>query len=181
MKRHSRLLAMLLMVAAAALVSSGCAATNGGEPPDVGNGGLGSVEKDKQQNAKLAYEDSMERMILALDDEEGPPLDQSISAGDKQALTLAAQRWDAAVNLAAGTKPPKDITKEHANLVKAMKDLSKWNHRIANAAPNKARTKRAAKQAQKSKAAKDYGAAIAALQAKDYQIGPPIQEQEPSL
>lgn len=165
---------MVLLVLASATLATGCNA--GGEPPES-TGGLGSAANDQRQSQKLAYEDQMERMITALDDPEAPELQRSVNQGDRRQLAAAAQRWDAAIGMAEAATPPEEVAKTHAELVAAMKELSRWNHRIAKAAPNKTRTRRLAKKAQNSPAAKRYGKAIDDLQARGYTIGPPLQDE----
>ena len=160
----ARRLLTVLLVMAIALLAAGCGEDEG-QLANVPVGGKASAEQQKQ-----SYEESMDRMRSQLEDANAPALERSIAAGNKRQLEGAALRWDSATATVASIDPPADIASAHRDLVKAMKGLGDWNRKIAAGAPNKSRTRRLARQAQASKDAAAFQAAITKIEARGYHV-----------
>jgi hypothetical protein len=169
--RGRRIIALGALVLTGALVGAGCA------DEDPGPSKLISQPSAEQQ--KNDYMEAFGAMQATIEDPSAPPVEQSINTGNRKELLNLARHWDDATAKAAAIQPPEEIAAEHNQLVKAMKGLGDWNRQIAAAAPNKAKVKATFKQAQKSEASKNYGAALEAMVAKDYQVfGDPDATEE---
>jgi hypothetical protein len=164
--RSALLLALALCLAA---VLGGCGAKDA-NGPGPGYGSDTSSSSTAAGDAKQAYLNAMAGVQQQMEDQSAPPVTQSIQLGNRQQLINAAGRWDAGIAAIAAIHPPPDIAALHAQLLAAMRILGTWNHRIAAAAPNKRRTEALYKQANASAASHQYGAAIAGLKAKGYDI-----------
>jgi hypothetical protein len=157
------------MLLIAALCALGLAACGGGANGPAAFDS-GSLTGDTSQDQKAAYDTSMERMRSTLEDASAPPIDQSIAKGNRKQLLSMATRWDEAIQVVAAADPPQEISAQHTKLLRAMRQLGIWNHRIAEAAPNAKRTKSLGTAAQKSQAAKDFGSAVASIESAGYSV-----------
>lgn len=173
--RRSALLVMSAIVGSLAL--AGCGDSGSAGPYAGGRTSSLSAEQQKQD-----YAAALERMMVSMEDENAPPVERSIQTANRKELLANTLRWDQALATLEGADPPKDAKPAHDKLVQAMRDLSAWNQRIAKAAPNKARTRRIAKQALNSPAAASYGEALAQLEALGYlPAGEPLEGASPPV
>lgn len=162
MSRLMGRMAMLCVVLLTAVAVAAC----GEQDPGPRAAGLGTGPSDEQK--KIEYQDAMERMRAEVENPSAPPLEQSIATANRNQLLDAARRWDQAVAIGKSVTPPKDIAAAHKDLVAAMEGLGRWNRQIAQAAPNKPNTKKVARRARKSPEAKQFQAAVEALEAAGY-------------
>lgn len=164
-RRSTRAIRIVGLVLVAAMLLAACGQS------DPGPGSVG-LDQPSEASQKTAYQDTLDRMAESLEDPDAPPFDRSISIGDKQQLRLAAQRWDQAVSIVSSASPPEDAQSAHEQLVTAMRQLGEYNNAIAAAAPNKAKTKRAARKAQNSAAARSFNEALNRLATLGYDVLP---------
>lgn len=166
--RHTarlRRIALVTTVAGAVALAGGCGAgADSGLPP------LGTSLSASNDQRKADYEKSMEQMRASLDAPSAPAPERSIRLGKRSDLIEMAQRWDQAIAIVQSVKPPDDIAVQHKRMVAAMKDLSGWNHRIVQAAPNAKRTQALGAAAQKSAAAKSFRRSMTAIEELGYHV-----------
>lgn len=156
-----------VLVAAAGFVLAGCGGS-GGEASGPGPSLLDAKPTATEQ--KSDYLDGVSRVLSAVDDPSAPPLERSISLARANELEAAAMRWDQGLAMLKALKPPATVKAEHDKLVEAMAELGDWNHRIADAAPNRKLVAKVAQQARTSPSARKYGAAIDGFSRKGYDI-----------
>jgi hypothetical protein len=166
--RH-RLVAVLIC-AVAALGLSAC--SPGGEPPGPSDSRALLNDSFKEDGERETYMAAMAKVEAAMGKAD---FASAARNGKQQQLKSYDRNWDKATQLAAAIDPPADVAEQHAQLVKSMKALGKWNQRMVDAAPNKARTSRLYSQAMKSPASEQLGGAISGILGAGYPImqGPP--------
>lgn len=170
----TRTLTHALLLVALLTLLSGCGRQ---DPAIVGTTKLGSLEQDRLEQQKLAYQERMSSAVERLEDPDAMPLQRAVNTANGAELRAAAQRWNASLQMMRTAQPPQEVADIHVQLVEAMQKLSRWNQRIAKAAPRGASaTKSVARQARASAEAKQWGEALDALAAKGYTFEP----QEPA-
>jgi hypothetical protein len=152
------------VLVAMCLALSGCGGNEGSAGPYKG----GLDARQAEQDAKNEYAKTFGRMLATMEDPQAPPVEKSINMARRNDLIANARRWDAALAVIQSATPPKDAKAAHDQLVKAMTELSDWNQRIAAAAPSRAKTRRVAKQARNSAAAKQFAEAVVKLEQLGY-------------
>lgn len=166
--RHStrRALRLLLALGAAALLLAGCGETDPGALGPAGiDGGL-SPEGQRQE-----YVDGVRRALGQLASAtQGPAFARAVDGGRRRELQAAALAWRQGGEQLKGLNPPKDAVGGHRNLVAAVEALDAWNQRIVRAAPNKAVTKKLARQAAASPASRQFEAAVCQLVDAGYEV-----------
>lgn len=165
-----RILISMVFLVALLAVLSGCGRQ---DPAVVGTTKLGSLEQDRLEQQKLTYQERMSEAVTRLENPDAMPLQRAVNTANGPELRAAAQRWDASLQVMRTAEPPREVADIHGQLVQAMQNLSRWNHRIANAAPRGASaTKAVARRARASPAAKRWGQALDALASKGYTFEP---------
>jgi hypothetical protein len=157
------------MLLAVVLLSLGIAACekDSGEPRSY----LRDTKKEQQEQAYIA---TMQQAIAVVDNPQTFPIEEAIRTANHKELINVVDRWDRATQIAASAKPPADAQGIHTDLVASMRELGKWNRKIAAAAPKGPKaTQKVAKQAQASDASKMYGAALGALLELGYNFQDP--------
>lgn len=149
---------LALLVLSAALVLTGCGEKDPGAIGPTGvDGGLSSEGQAQE------YVDGVGRALEQLGAAQGPGFGKAIDSGNGKQLQEAAISWRQGVEQLRGLNPPKEAVGPHKQLVGAVTELGKWNDRIAKAAPNKAVTRRLAKQASASPASRQFEAAVCGI------------------
>jgi hypothetical protein len=156
---------MMLLVTALTFAATGCGEQ---DPGVIGPRGLdaGLTAEGKKQ----AYADSVGSALQQLGTSQGPTYGRAVEAGNKRQLQVAALAWKQGLQQLKQANPPKDAAAAHEDLVAAVSELSSWNARITAAAPNKAQTKRLAKQASTGSASQQFEAAVCQLVEAGYEI-----------
>ena len=165
-----RAASIVLLLAAAMVIGSGCGGREGSAGPYKG----GLDKRADEQQVKSRYAESFGRMFATIEDAQAPPVQMSINTANRTQLISNAERWDKAIAVISAATPPKDAKAAHEQLVQSMEELSEWNRRIADAAPNRSQTKKLARQAKKSSSAKHFGEAVDKLTTLGY--GPSSDE-----
>ncbi len=148
----------------AALLLAGCGESDPG-PTAVGGGGL-SEEGQRQE-----YVDGVSRALGQLGSAtQGPAFAKAVEGGNRKQLQVAALAWQQGGAQLKGLNPPKDAVEGHKALVAAVTALDQWNQRIVAAAPNKAMTKRLARQAGASPASRQFEAAVCQIVDAGYEV-----------
>lgn len=161
--------AMLIVVVM--LAASGCGDGGSAGPYAGGKSTAVSAKEQKEQYAR-----SLTAALDAMEDAEAPPAQESVNRGDQRALQNQSVRWAQAGQIIEELSPPAEAKAAHDRLVSAMRALSTWNQRMVKAAPNRSRTRSVYRQALKSPAARDYGAALQELEKLGYL---PAAQQDP--
>jgi hypothetical protein len=159
----------ILLALAAALLLAGCGE---GDPGALGpsgvDGGL-SAEGKRQE-----YVDGVSRALGQLGSAtQGPAFAKAVDGGNRRQLQAAALAWRQGGEQLKGLNPPKDAAEGHAALIAAVEALDAWNQRIVRAAPNKAATKKLARQAGSSPASQQFEAAVCQLVDAGYEVVDP--------
>ena len=94
---------------------------------------------------------------------QGPAFARAVDSGNRRQLQVATLAWQQGGAQLKGLNPPKDAVEGHKALLAAVTALDTWNKRIVAAAPNKAMTKRLARQAASSPASRQFEAAVCQL------------------
>jgi hypothetical protein len=163
----TKLLMRLALATIAALLLAGCGESDPG-PTAVGGGGL-SAEGQRQD-----YVDGVSRALSQLGSAtQGPAFARAVDGGNRKQLQVAALAWQQGGAQLKGLNPPKDAVPGHKALVAAVTALDQWNQRIVAAAPNKAMTKRLARQAGASPASQQFEAAVCQLVDAGYEVVDP--------
>ncbi len=157
----------LALATFAALLLAGCGESDPG-PSAVGGGGL-SPEGQRQD-----YVDGVTRALGQLGSAtQGPEFARAVDGGNRKQLQIAALAWQQGGAQLKGLNPPKDAVAGHKALVAAVTALDQWNQRIVAAAPNKAMTKKLARQAGASPASQQFEAAVCQLVDAGYEVVDP--------
>ncbi|MCW2927710.1 MAG: hypothetical protein JWM86_1678 [Thermoleophilia bacterium] len=156
--------AAALLVAAALL--AGCGES---DPGAIGPAGVdGGVSSEQQR------QDYVEGVQRALDQlgsaTQGPEFAKAVDAGNGRLLKASAIAWQQGGAQLKQLSPPKEAVEGHTALVKAVDGLNVWNQRIVAAAPNKAMTKKLARQASASAASQSFEAAVCQLVDAGYEV-----------
>ena len=159
------LLRQALLLGAALLLLGGC---SNGDPGALGpnsvDGGL-SPEGQKQE-----YVDGVSRALAQLGKAQDDSFGKAVDTGNRKGLQAAALDWKQGGQQLKQLNPPKDAADAHAKLIAAVDQLAVWNARLVAAAPNKAQTRKIAKQAAMSAPSAAYGDAVCALLDKGYSV-----------
>jgi hypothetical protein len=163
--RPRGLLRRALLLGAAVLLLAGC---SNGDPGALGpnsvDGGL-STEGQKQE-----YVDGVSRALNQLGKAQDDSFGKAVEDGSKKGLQAAALDWRQGGQQLKQLNPPKDAAAAHAKLISAVDQLAVWNARLVAAAPNKAQTRKLAKQASISEPSTAYGDAVCELLDKGYSV-----------
>ncbi|MCW2921188.1 MAG: hypothetical protein JWL76_1062 [Thermoleophilia bacterium] len=163
----TKLLLRLALATFAALLVAGCGESDPG-PGAVGGGEL-STEGQRQD-----YVDGVTRALSQLGSAtQGPEFARAVDGGNRKQLQVAALAWQQGGAQLKGLNPPKDAVEGHKALVVAVGALDQWNRRIVAAAPNKAMTKKLARQAGASPASQQFEAAVCQLVDAGYEVVDP--------
>lgn len=159
-------LRLLLALAASTLLLAGCGE---GDPGALGPAGVdGGLSPEGQRQE---YVDGVSRALGQLGSAtQGPGFARAVDGGNRRQLQAAALAWRQGGEQLKTLNPPKDAAEGHAALIKAVEDLDAWNQRIVRAAPNKAMTKKLARQAAASPASKQFEAAVCMLVDNGYEV-----------
>ncbi|MCW2955380.1 MAG: hypothetical protein JWO69_249 [Thermoleophilia bacterium] len=153
---------------AAAMLLAGCGETDPGAIGPTGVDGLLSPEGQKQE-----YLDGVGGALTQLSSAQGEQFGSAVDTANRKQLQVAALAWRQGGEQLKSLSAPKDAVEEHQALVTAIEGLDTWNKRIAAAAPNKAQTRKLARQASNSPASKQYGAALCGLVQAGYEVVDP--------
>ena len=154
----------LALATIAALLLAGCGESGLG-PAAVGDGGL-SPEGQRQD-----YVDGVTRALGQLDSAtSGEGFARAVDTGNRRQLQVAALAWQQGGAQLKGLNPPKDAVEGHKALIAAVTALNTWNQRIVGAAPNKAMTRKLARQAGTSPASQQFEAAVCQLVDAGYEV-----------
>lgn len=156
----------LLTIAAIAVVAAGCGE---GDPGALGPSGVdGGLSPEGQRQE---YIDGVSRALGQLGSAtQGPGFARAVDAGNQRQLQAAALAWRQGGEQLKGLNPPKDAVEAHTALIRAVEGLDAWNQRIVRAAPNKANTKKLARQASASPASRQFEAAVCQLVDAGYEV-----------
>ena len=156
----------LLAIAAAALLAAGCGE---GDPGALGPSGVdGGLSPEGQRQD---YIDGVSRALGQLGAAtQGETFARAVDGGNRRQLQAAALAWRQGGEQLKQLSPPKDAVQAHTNLVRAVEGLDAWNQRIIRAAPNKANTKKVARQAAASPASQQFEAAVCQLVDAGYEV-----------
>lgn len=164
---RSRIVA-LVVVALFAFLAAGCGES---DPGAIGPSGVDGGVSSEQ--AKQDYVDGVSRALQQLGSAQGQSFGAAVTKGNAKQLQASAIAWRQGVQQLKGLNPPKDAVAAHQKLVTAVSQLDTWNQRIANAAPNAARTKALARQASASPASRQFEAAVCDLVDAGYEVVDP--------
>jgi hypothetical protein len=157
----------LALAGAAVLLLAGCGEQDPG-PSAVGGGSL-SAEGQRQE-----YVDGVSRALSQLGSAtQGQQFARAVDTGNRRQLQVAALAWQQGGAQLKGLNPPKDAVEGHKALVAAVEGLDAWNQRIVRAAPNKAATKKLARQASASPASQQFEAAVCQLVDAGFEVVDP--------
>lgn len=160
----TKTLLRLALATFAALLVAGCGESDPG-PGAIGGGGL-SPEGQRQD-----YVDGVTRALGQLGSAtQGPEFAKAVDGGNRRQLQVAALAWQQGGAQLKGLNPPADAVEGHKALVAAVTALDRWNQRIVSAAPNKAMTKKLARQAGASPASRQFEAAVCQLVDAGYEV-----------
>lgn len=156
----------ILIALLTALLLAGCGE---GDPGAIGptgiDGGL-SAEGKRQE-----YTDGVGRALQQLGAAtQGPAFSRAVDGGNRRQLQAAALAWRQGGEQLKTLDPPKDAAEGHQALIAAVEALDAWNQRIVAAAPNKAMTKKLARQASASPASQQFEAAVCQLVDAGYEV-----------
>ncbi len=161
----TKLLLRLALATIAALLLAGCGES---DPGVISNTGL-SPEGQRQD-----YVDGVTRALGQLGSAtQGPEFARAVDGGNRKQLQIAALAWQQGGAQLKGLNPPKDAVAGHKALVTAVTALDQWNMRIVSAAPNKAMTKKLAREAGASPASRQFEAAVCQLVDAGYEVVDP--------
>lgn len=164
--RHRlRLAGRTLLVLACAVLLLGC----GDDPSAIGPAGIdGGLSPEGRRQE---YTDGVGRALAQLGSAtQGAGFAKAVEGGNRRQLQAAALAWRQGGEQLRGLDPPKDAAAAHAKLVSAVEGLDSWNQRIVRAAPNKASTRRLARQAVRSPASQQFEAAVCELVDAGYEV-----------
>lgn len=164
----ARLSIRALIVLAGALLLLGC----GDDPSVIGPSGIdGGLSPEGRRQE---YTDGVGRALAQLGSAtQGPAFAKAVDGGNRRQLQTAALAWRQGGEQLRGLDPPKDAAAAHGKLVSAVEGLDAWNQRIVRAAPNKASTRRLARQAVRSPASQQFEAAVCELVDAGYEVVDP--------
>lgn len=156
----------VLLAGMAMLLLAGCGDSDPGAIGPSGiDGGL-STEGQRQE-----YIDGVSRALDQLGTAtQGQGFAKAVDTGNSRQLQAAAIAWRQGGEQLKGLNPPKDAAEGHAALIRAVEGLDSWNQRIVRAAPNKALTRKLAKQAAASPASQQLEAAVCQLVDAGYEV-----------
>ena len=156
----------VLLALVAVLLLAGCGEEDPGALGPRGlDGGL-SPEGQRQE-----YRDGVERALGQLGAAtQGATFAKAVDGGNRRQLQAAALAWQQGGQQLKGLNPPEDAVEGHKALIAAVEALDAWNQRIVRAAPNKAQTKKLARQAQTSPASQQFEAAVCMLVDAGYEV-----------
>jgi hypothetical protein len=156
----------LLVALVAVLLLAGCGESDPGAiGPNGIDGGLSAEGK------RADYVDGVSRALNQLGSAtNNPTYGRAVDGGNRRQLQAAALAWRQGGEELKQLDPPKDAVPGHKALIAAVEALDAWNQRIVAAAPNKAATKKLAKQAGASPASKQFEAAVCMLVDEGYEV-----------
>jgi hypothetical protein len=163
---RSRVLRSLVLLATAAMLLAGCGE---GDPGAIGPNGIdgGLSAEGKRQE----YVDGVTRALGQLGSAtNNAGYGRAVDTGNKRQLQGAALAWRQGGQELKTLNPPKDAVEGHKALIAAVEALDAWNQRIVKAAPNKAATKKLARQAGNSAASQQFEAAVCMLVDAGYEV-----------
>jgi hypothetical protein len=156
----------ILLAIAATLLLAGCGEADPGALGPSGIDGGVSAEQQSQD-----YTDGVSRALNQLGSAtQGPSFAKAVEGGNRRQLQAAALAWRQGGEQLKQLDPPKDAVEGHKALIASVEALDAWNQRLVAAAPNKARTKKLARQAQASPASKQFEAAVCQLVDAGYEV-----------
>lgn len=158
-----------LAVALLSLVVAGCGETDPGVIGPSGVDGALSPEGQRQ-----AYVDGVGRALDQLGTAtQGPAFAAAVDKGNRRQLQAASIAWRQGGEQLKTLDPPKDAVAAHTALIKAVEQLDTWNGRVTAAAPNKAMTRKLARQAAGSPASQLFEQSVCDLVDLGYDVVDP--------
>jgi hypothetical protein len=159
----------ILIAIAAAMLLAGCGES---DPGAIGPSGVDGGVSPEQQSQD--YTDGVSRALAQLGSAtQGPAFAKAVDTGSERQLQASALAWRQGGEQLKQLDPPKDAIEGHKALIAAVEALDAWNQRIVAAAPNKAQTKKLARQAQASPASRQFEAAVCQLVDAGYEVVDP--------
>lgn len=159
----------ILLAVAATLLLAGCGEA---DPGVLGPAGINGGVSPEQQSQD--YTDGVSRALGQLGSAtQNPSFAKAVDGGNRRQLQAAALAWRQGGEELKQLDPPKDAVEGHKALIAAVEALDAWNQRIVAAAPNKAQTKKLARQAQTSPASQQFEAAVCQLVEAGYEVVDP--------